>query len=531
MKSFAEFESAILAALPQERSDLQGFQGASEAQLSAWVQHLFQQYLGYTYKEILHGEGLQVGSKGGKQLFTDLHINILDNGVIFIECKRLGLLGGPGGQKELASAVSQLKSYILMSHLGGHSNQATIRPKTVLGVVTDGNRWVLIGLTKTNEFHTIAEWTFLTDDPQLIAKRLWLLAKPALAQPTSALVEFLARRRLAEVLEGKKQWLTKQVNDGLPGGAISKELIGRWLREAFADPAVAPGLIPPSPPPLPSAETVPTKPPAGVKKQEAGTVTLADVIQAGVIVPPLKLFRKYKGQPLEATLLPDGKVGFRGVQYDSCSNAASAARQTVVGKPMSTNGWDFWQYRDEAGKRLCLNDARSQLIKTREGQPDDLEDTSDPERYRLRLKFWEALLNRPKAKGTRHANITVRGKYHYIGAGSGVRGLPFNYVIREDEATAELYIDRGAGTAAENKDIFDRLHQHKAEIERDFGGPLSWQRLNDKQGCRIAYNVTGGYRSDESKWPAIQDAMIDAMGRLEKALTPHLEKLKTELTL
>jgi hypothetical protein len=40
----------------------------------------------------------------------------------------------------------------------------------------------------------------------------------------------------------------------------------------------------------------------------------------------------------------------------------------------------------------------------------------------------------------------------------------------------------------------------------------------------------GGYKSDEAKWPAIQDAMIDAMGRLEKALAPHLEKLKTELT-
>jgi hypothetical protein len=40
---------------------------------------------------------------------------------------------------------------------------------------------------------------------------------------------------------------------------------------------------------------------------------------------------------------------------------------------------------------------------------------------------------------------------------------------------------------------------------------------------------SGGYRSDESKWPEIQDAMIAAMARLEKALGPHLEKLKMEL--
>ena len=81
---------------------------------------------------------------------------------------------------------------------------------------------------------------------------------------------------------------------------------------------------------------------------------------------------------------------------------------------------------------------------------------------------------------------------------------------------------RGSGKAAENKKIYDTIHKHKVEIEKDFGGELSWQRLDDKQGCRIAYVITaGGYRSEESKWPKIQDAMIDAVTRLEKALTPH----------
>ena len=59
---------------------------------------------------------------------------------------------------------------------------------------------------------------------------------------------------------------------------------------------------------------------------------------------------------------------------------------------------------------------------------------------------------------------------------------------------------------------------------------MSWQRLDGKRACRIAYTTTiGGYRSDESKWPEIQDAMIDAMIRLENALIPHLAKLKGEL--
>src|SRR4051794_24200243 len=149
MKSFTEFESAFLGALQQERSDLQGLQGSSEAQLSAWVEHLFRDYLGYThFKEITREGSSPIGSKGSKQLFPDLRINVLDNGVIFVECKRFGRLDGPKGPEELADAVSQLKSYIR-----AHVDHVTIKPKTVLGLVTDGNRWLLMGLNRTNEFH------------------------------------------------------------------------------------------------------------------------------------------------------------------------------------------------------------------------------------------------------------------------------------------------------------------------------------------------------------------------------------------
>jgi predicted type IV restriction endonuclease len=152
-----------------------------------------------------------------------------------------------------------------------------------------------------------------------------------------------------------------------------------------------------------------------------------------------------------------------------------------------------------------------------------------PERYGIRKRFWEALLSRPKVKGTRHANIAP-GEYSWMGAGSGVRGLPLNYAIGQDQGRVELWMDRGADQNEANKRIFDRLHSQKKEIEGAFGGELSWQRLDDKRGCRIAHITTvGGYKSDESRWPEIQDAMIEAMTRLEKALASHLAKLKTEL--
>jgi hypothetical protein len=147
------------------------------------------------------------------------------------------------------------------------------------------------------------------------------------------------------------------------------------------------------------------------------------------------------------------------------------------------------------------------------------------ERYDLRWRFWSGLLERAKARTDLHANISPK-EYHWIGASSGLRGLSYNYVITQHEGSAELYVDRGPGEEEETKAMFDRLHQARAEVEVVFGGPLDWQRLEGRRACRIRSAVPGGYRDDETKWPAVQDAMIDAMVRLEKALAPQVAKVR-----
>jgi hypothetical protein len=147
------------------------------------------------------------------------------------------------------------------------------------------------------------------------------------------------------------------------------------------------------------------------------------------------------------------------------------------------------------------------------------------ERYDLRERFWSGLLARAKESTKLHANISP-GRYSWVGAGSGKRGLGFNYVIRKHEGAVELYIDRGKDADEENKAIFDSLAQSRDAVEKDFGEPLEWQRLEGKRACRIRKIINaGGYR-DESKWDEIQRAMTDAMVRLEKALKPHIAKLQ-----
>lgn len=145
------------------------------------------------------------------------------------------------------------------------------------------------------------------------------------------------------------------------------------------------------------------------------------------------------------------------------------------------------------------------------------------ERHGLRRRFFEGVVAIARSKNTRHANLKPSDG-GFIAAASGHRGMSFNYVIWQDMVAAELYIDRGESSV--NKQIFDELLKHKLDVERRFGGPLSWERLDNKQACRVKISIeTGGYKSLEAQWPGIQSEVVDAMIKLEAALLPAIEAI------
>lgn len=148
------------------------------------------------------------------------------------------------------------------------------------------------------------------------------------------------------------------------------------------------------------------------------------------------------------------------------------------------------------------------------------------ERYDIRHKFWTGLLDFAKTKTKLHAGLSP-SEYNWLGTGAGVRGLGYNYSLTKHASTVELYIDRGKDAEEENKAIFDQLLAAKGEIERAFGEPLEWQRLEERRACRIRKKFTiVGWRDDPARWPEAYTAMVDAMIRLERALKPHVQKLK-----
>ncbi len=97
-------------------------------------------------------------------------------------------------------------------------------------------------------------------------------------------------------------------------------------------------------------------------------VSLQDLIHAGLICPPLQLVKEYKGAHLSATVQADGTVQVDGKSYDSVSTAAAMARKAVLGlgpdeRAPATNGWTFWQYRNESlGDLEEIDRLRSRFI-------------------------------------------------------------------------------------------------------------------------------------------------------------------------
>jgi hypothetical protein len=98
-------------------------------------------------------------------------------------------------------------------------------------------------------------------------------------------------------------------------------------------------------------------------------VSLAAILDAGVVQPPVELTKTYKGHRLTARIEPDGRVTCLGVTYGSLSLAASHARQSVLGaahgaKPPATNGWTFWQFTDHDGKTREIDVLRQRYLKS-----------------------------------------------------------------------------------------------------------------------------------------------------------------------
>jgi hypothetical protein len=145
------------------------------------------------------------------------------------------------------------------------------------------------------------------------------------------------------------------------------------------------------------------------------------------------------------------------------------------------------------------------------------------ERHALRQEYWVQLLDRAQKKTLLHARRSPTTD-SWLNAGSGFSGVAFQYRIRMEDAQVGLRIRRD--TEKESRQIFDAIYANKDDVERIFGKKLDWQPQEGLKMSIIQYVIPDGGLRDKGRWPQIQDAMVDAMVCLEKALKPQIQKLR-----
>lgn len=142
-------------------------------------------------------------------------------------------------------------------------------------------------------------------------------------------------------------------------------------------------------------------------------------------------------------------------------------------------------------------------------------------RHRLRLDFWEVLLEGLRKKDLKlFANISP-SKDHWLSAGSGTSGCAFSVVFNKDCARIELVF--GSGHKELNKQRFDQFQQAKAAIEKTFEHPLTWRRLDHKISSYIVFERAFDCY-DPANWPEVVGWFCEHLPRFEQAMRPLLGK-------
>lgn len=220
--------------------------------------------------------------------------------------------------------------------------------------------------------------------------------------------------------------------------------------------------------------------------------------EAGVIIWISPRFRDEHRQTLDwLNEITDETVSFFGIELEllQVDESPPAAHFKLVAQP---NEW-----RKAVGRSVVTS--RQQAYET----------------------FFGQLLDKVKAQ---HPGLTRASKafpQSWFSYPVGRSGFAVATAFSQDNLfRVELYIDTGDRTR--NKAAFDVLYDEREAIETQLGQALTWQRLDEKQACRIYCGADGSIDDDPERLAELQDWAVDQVARFRETFGPRLQKLKLQ---
>ncbi|GMU80964.1 MAG: hypothetical protein AMXMBFR47_08350 [Planctomycetota bacterium] len=90
----------------------------------------------------------------------------------------------------------------------------------------------------------------------------------------------------------------------------------------------------------------------------------------------------------------------------------------------------------------------------------------------------------------------------------------------KERIAVELYI-----SGAEAKSWFKVLEAQRVEIEKEFGAPLEWMELPEREACRILVIRADSSIEDRSKWPEQHTWLMETLEKMSAVFKPRVKSL------
>ena len=125
-----------------------------------------------------------------------------------------------------------------------------------------------------------------------------------------------------------------------------------------------------------------------------------------------------------------------------------------------------------------------------------------------RLIFWEQF---NEVVAAREKPFSIRKPttdfWYDVALGSSKIHLTIELINKEKRIIVGPYM-------YEDKNLFDRLKEHKQEIEEEIGLELDWNRMEGKKAARINYYIPGLNFNDHSNYPDLMNKVIDVIMKM-----------------
>lgn len=173
---------------------------------------------------------------------------------------------------------------------------------------------------------------------------------------------------------------------------------------------------------------------------------------------------------------------------------------------------------------IPIKEAEDYIIKVALKNREEIGNQEELEgRYSVRLRFWSQFLKEINKVNNYCANVSP-SRDAWIGTALGMSGVGLNIVVTRSYARAEIYINRGS--VSENKKIFDYFFAQKEQIEKEFGAPLVWERMDDKVTSRIKWQLDDVSVFEPNDYEKMNKFLIDGMERMRKAFLGPVSKFQ-----